>query len=215
MSIGGEIGSAFNRGYYDSRVWEQTTWLGVPVLKAPTDLWIYQEIVAEQRPDVIIESGTYRGGSALFLACVCELIGQGLVVSVDLVPYPPLPVHPRITYVQGSSIEASTLERVRSLVPQGGRCLVILDSDHSRDHVLRELRAYAPFVGVGEYLIVEDTNVNGNPVLPDFGPGPMEAVEQFLAEEPTFGPDVGREKFGLTFNPRGYLRRARRAPGVA
>ena len=85
--------------------------------------------------------------------------------------------------------------------------MVILDSDHSRDHVLAELRAYAPMVTTAQYLIVEDTNVNGNPVLPEFGPGPMEALDAFLAENDDFEPDDEREKFLLTFNPRGYLRR--------
>jgi len=203
--------SAFNRGYYDSRVWEQTTWLGVPVLKAPTDLWMYQELVTQRRPDLIIESGTYLGGSALFLASVCELIGHGRVVSIDLARWGPLPEHPRIVYLQGSSVEPATLDQVRDLGSQAaaGRCLVILDSDHRREHVLAELHAYAPFVGVGDYLVVEDTNVNGHPVMPEHGPGPMEAVEQFLVEQPAFEADPGCEKFGLTFNPRGYLRRVR------
>jgi cephalosporin hydroxylase len=88
---------------------------------------------------------------------------------------------------------------------------VILDSDHERDHVLNELRLYAPLVSAGSYLIVEDSNVNGHPVVSDFGPGPAEAVEQFLAETEEFEVDRSREKFFLTFNPSGYLRK--RGPG--
>jgi len=82
---------------------------------------------------------------------------------------------------------------------------VILDSDHSRDHVLDELRLYAPLVTSGSYVIVEDTNINGHPVLPQFGPGPMEALDEFLRESDEFSIDDQREKFFLTFNPRGFL----------
>jgi cephalosporin hydroxylase len=88
-----------------------------------------------------------------------------------------------------------------------GRVLVVLDSDHSRDHVLAELRAYAPLVTPGSYLVVEDTNVNGHPVYEAFGPGPMEAVQDFLKERDDFEVDRSREKFLLTFNPGGWLRK--------
>lgn len=87
--------------------------------------------------------------------------------------------------------------------------MVILDSDHRRDHVVRELRTYGPLVSPGSMLVLEDTIVNGHPVLPDFGPGPMEALEEFLAETKTFEIDPIGEKFLISFNPRGYLRRIR------
>jgi cephalosporin hydroxylase len=85
--------------------------------------------------------------------------------------------------------------------------MVILDSDHSRDHVLGELRIYGKMVTRGQYLIVEDTNINGHPALPEFGPGPMEALDLYLKEDDAFEIDPSREKFYMTFNPRGYLRR--------
>ena len=88
-----------------------------------------------------------------------------------------------------------------------GTVLVVLDSDHSRDHVLAEPRAYAPLVTPGSYLVVEDTNINGHPVYEAFGPGPMEAVQDFLKERDDFEADRSREKFLLTFNPRGWLRK--------
>jgi len=98
---------------------------------------------------------------------------------------------------------------VRRAVAEDDRVLVLLDSDHSKDHVLAELRAYSGFVTAGSYLIVEDTNIGGHPVSTDAGPGPMEAVDEFLAENRTFAIDESKEKFFLTFNPRGYLRRTR------
>ena len=98
----------------------------------------------------------------------------------------------------------SELER---LVKDSVEVLIILDSDHSRDHVLDELRIYNRWVSPGSYLIVEDTNVNGHPAMPEHGPGPMEALEAFLAENDEFEIDAAREKFFLTFNPRGFLRK--------
>ena len=86
---------------------------------------------------------------------------------------------------------------------------MILDSDHSRDHVLAEMRLYADLVPVGGYLLVQDTNINGHPVHPDFGPGPMEAVEEFLATNDEFEVDRARERMMFTFHPRGYLRRVK------
>ncbi len=182
-------------------------WLGVAALKCPFDLWIYQEILHEIRPEVILETGTARGGSALYLASVLEMLGEGRVVSIDIVRRPEWPTHPRVTYLTGSSTSGPILDQVRRQVSATSRVMVILDSDHKKDHVLEELRVYSPFVSKGSYLIVEDTNVNGHPVFPGFGPGPREAVDAFLAENPAFGRDLSRERFFVTFNPGGYLRR--------
>jgi cephalosporin hydroxylase len=89
----------------------------------------------------------------------------------------------------------------------GRRAMVLLDSDHSADHVYEEMMAYSPLVQTGDYLIVEDTNINGHPAYPDFGPGPMEAVERFLSDNDEFVIDQHCERFLMTLHPRGYLRR--------
>jgi len=182
-------------------------WLGVENLKCPFDLWIYQEILHEIRPDLVIETGTARGGSALFLATMLDLLGSGALVSIDIVRRPEWPTHPRITYVTGSSTSQSVLDEVKARVGRAARVMVILDSDHKKDHVLDELRLYSPLVTRDSYLIVEDTNINGHPVFPGFGPGPTEAVDEFLAGNTTFQRDRSRERFFVTFNPGGYLRR--------
>ena len=205
------IVDAFHRLYYDGpegkgRVHHRTTWMGVPCLKCPMDLWAYQEILAEVRPDLVVETGTHLGGSALFLANMLDLLGGGELITIDVLERPGRPVHPRIRYVAGSSADAGLVEELLGKRPEEKR-LVILDSDHSKAHVARELALFAPFVSVGSYLVVEDSNVNGHPVLPDFGPGPSEAVADFLAEHPGFVADVSREKFLMTFNPGGYLKR--------
>jgi cephalosporin hydroxylase len=184
-------------------------WLGVRALKNPLDAWIYQEIVYEMRPDVIVETGTGFGGSAYFLACICDMLGSGRIITIDLRPKPVLPQHPRITYISGSSVEPEVVSSARSLIGADEKVMVILDSKHRGWHVLGELRAYASFVSENQYLIVEDSNLGGNPVAPDFGPGPMEAIQAFLDEDDTFVVDRTREKFMVTFNPSGYLKRVR------
>ena len=199
----------FHKLYYGDhkKTWLNTTWLGTTVQKCPLDLWVYQEIIYETRPDIIIEAGTLAGGSALFFASMFDLLGQGRVATIDVKKFGERPQHPRITYLRGSSTSNDIVERVKSITNDGDRVMVVLDSDHSRDHVLNELRLYSPMVSEGCYLIVEDTNINGHPVLTSFGPGPMEATEAFLAENDDFEIDREREKFLLTFNLRGYLRK--------
>jgi cephalosporin hydroxylase len=199
----------FHRLFYASgkQTWSNTHWLGVAAQKCAFDLWVYQEILHELRPAVIVECGTANGGSTLFLASVCDLLGDGEVITVDILDQPGRPSHERITYLTGSSTAPEIVRRVEELVGDRAPVLVILDSDHTRDHVLNELGLYAPLVSPGSYLIVEDSNVNGHPVASDFGPGPAEAVERFLAESDEFEVDRSREKFFLTFNPSGYLRK--------
>lgn len=208
---------AFHRLYYDSHVWLDTRWLGVPVLKCPLDLWIYQELITELRPGLIVETGTAAGGSALFLACMCDLVGAGRVITIDIATDDSRPQHPRVEYLHGSSVAPDTVAAVAAEAATVDTVLVILDSDHAMPHVTAELHAYAPLVTVGSYLIVEDTNTNGHPVLPDHGPGPHEAVEQFLAAPAgrAFVRDERRERLLMTFNPGGYLQRRSGDPADA
>ncbi|MGB3683216.1 MAG: CmcI family methyltransferase [Rubrobacteraceae bacterium] len=201
----------FHRLYYDSHssggTWQDTFWQGVPVWKCPLDLWIYQEIIFDSKPDVIIETGTAFGGSASFLASMCDLVGHGKVITIDLEDREGRPRHERIQYVRGSSTSGEVFEQVERSTAGADKTLVILDSDHRKQHVLEELEMYKQFVEKGSYIIVEDTNVNGHPVLPNFGPGPMEAVESFLKKNEDFIVDDGKEKFYMTFNPRGFLKK--------
>ena len=193
--------------YYsdDLLTWKNTYWHNVRVLKCPFDLWVYQEIVCELKPNMIIESGTYQGGSALFLATVCASLNKGRVITIDNTIYSNRPQHERIEYLLGSSTSLEVVETIRSRIRKDDRVMVILDADHHKEHVLNELRLYSEFVTIGSYMIVEDSNINGHPVLPGYGPGPMEAIDGFLVENDCFSIDRSREKFYLTFNPKGYL----------
>jgi cephalosporin hydroxylase len=189
------------------------SWFGHHLLKSPLDLWIYQELLVRTRPDFVIETGTFCGGSALYFAMLLDQLGHGSVITVDIDGQPRRPEHSRITYITGSSIDPGIAAQVRATVGEQ-RSMVVLDSDHRAAHVYEEILAYSPLVQVGDYLIVEDTNVNGHPVLPDFGPGPMEAVDRFLSENHDFEIDQRCERFLLTLHPSGYLRRLNDRTGV-
>ena len=185
------------------------TWFGAPIQKNPMDVFVYQEMLYELKPDVVVECGTYKGGSAYFMAHMMDAIGKGRVITIDIEKYPNLPLHPRITYLLGSSTSGEIVRQVEGMIHAGEKVMVFLDSDHRMPHVLNELRLYHKMVTPGSYLVVEDTDMNGHPILPKAGPGPMEAVDAFLRENQDFRPDPSREKLMLTFNPRGYLRRER------
>jgi cephalosporin hydroxylase len=209
----GSIADQFHNRYYEAAIDSlfAMSWLGVRCQKYPGDLWVYQEILHELRPDFIVETGTYWGGSSWFLASVCDLLGHGHVLTVDIADMASTetvrPSHPRITYLTGSSVSAAVCDSIRETIADAHTVMVILDSDHSREHVFKELQIYADFVTEDSYLVVEDTNVNGHPVHPSHGPGPWEAVEEFLREREDFVADRSREKFLITANPRGFLRR--------
>lgn len=199
----------FHVHWYDSYTWHGgVTWEGTPILKNPLDLWMYQEIIYATRPDLIIETGSYRGGSALYIARLLDVIGNGKVVSVDTNAVQAAPTHPRVEFINGSSTSPSMVRKLSDRAANSKRVMVILDSDHSAKHVADELRVLSPLVTPGCYLVVEDTNVNGHPARSAHGPGPMEALVEFLASSQNkFLPDRNCERYYLTFNPSGWLLR--------
>jgi cephalosporin hydroxylase len=201
----------FHDLYYGhpGRTWGNTFWRGQRTLKCPLDLWVYQEILFETRPDVIVETGTAHGGSALFMGDMCELLGRGRVITVDI-EAKATPEHPRVTYVAGDSVAPETFAQVADGVGEDDSVMVVLDSKHRRSHVIKELRLYERLVRKGHYLIVEDTNMNiGSPApktAQDPRPGPFEAVREFLGAQDRFEIDRSREKFFMTQNVCGFLR---------
>ena len=192
----------FHQLFYQ-QAWN-TRYRGVPVIKNPLDLWVYQEILHEVKPGWIIETGTFAGGSALYLADLCEAMGHGQVITIDIELNSQRQRHSRVTYVQGDS---ATVElRPKPKPWDDSPVLVILDSDHSKAHVAKELERFAQLVTKGSYLIVEDTNISGHPIE-DYSGDPMGAVLEFLSTHPEFEPDRSREKYLISQNPFGYLRR--------
>ena len=192
--------------YYKGTTWQNTSWMGVKVQKYPTDLHIYQEIIYEVRPDVIIETGTAEGGSAYYMAHLCDILGNGKIITIDIETNNKRPFHPRIKYIQGSSIDLEIIKLVEDSINDNMKKLVILDSDHTQNHVRQELALYSKFVTKNSYLIVEDGIVN-HPVLPEYGPGPYVAIEEFMTDNTDFIMDKSREKFMLSQNPNGYLKK--------
>jgi cephalosporin hydroxylase len=205
-------GTRYHLWYYRNLVWDTTSWLGVKTLKSPADMWNYQEILYSLKPSVVIEFGTRHGGSALFFAGVMRQIGNRfklLSVDIDATTVSEQTRHdPDIELLIMSSSDPKVGERIADLRSQyPGPAFVILDSDHSKAHVLSEMKVLRPVLVPGDYVIVEDTNVNGHPVYPAHGPGPFEAVNEYFQQYPEdYRYDAAREaKFGFTFATRGFL----------
>lgn len=202
------------RWYYETNVWKRLSYRGVRTLKLPLDMWNYQEIIFENELHWVLETGTRHGGSALFFAdLLAAAAREGCVVSVDVTHedvHQLARAHPNIRLLLGDSAAPETIVAIQRLIPadRSRGMMLILDSDHAASHVLRELNALVPLLRQGDYLIVEDTIVNGHPVRPDFGPGPLEAVDAYLRQGPNrLIRDIPREaKFGCSFALRGYYR---------
>lgn len=209
-----------HRRYYDGEAWKRMTFLGVPVQKWPGDLWNYQEVLFALRPTLLVEFGTHRGGSALFFAETLRAVhgdpAGGLasrVLTVDIDPgacHETVVARRDVERMTCSSTDPAVAARIAALrAERPGPVFAILDGDHRKDHVRAELELLRPLLVTGDYLVVEDGNVNGHPVFPSFGPGPIEAIREYVAAHPgDYERDADREtKFAFTFAPEGYLRR--------
>lgn len=202
--------------YQDVNTWGRNRFLGIPTEQNPMDVWITQEILWEVKPDFMIECGSMKGGSAALWATLLEQINpEARVISIDIEDRMQearnLPiVQRRVDFIISSSTDPAVVERIAQRV-KGKKVVVLLDSDHRKPHVLNELKAYSPMVPVGSYIIVQDSNVNGHPVMPNFDPqgGPWEAVEEFMKGNDSFVIDTSRERLHFTMCPNGYLRRVK------
>jgi cephalosporin hydroxylase len=199
------------------------TWMGVPIIQLPADIMATQEVIFATKPDVIIETGVARGGSVIFMASLLELVGKGKVIGVDIDIRPhnreTIESHPmakRISLIEGPSANPDTLALVRAQIPPKATVMVVLDSDHSRDHVLAELRGYGPLVTKGQYLVVADTLVGhlDESRAPtnrsknwSKGDEPLAALNIYLAECRRFEIDPAiNGKLVFSSSPGGYLR---------
>jgi cephalosporin hydroxylase len=185
-----------------------TTWLGDPIWQNVLDLWTIQEVIAQVKPDLLIECGTYKGGSSRFFGDLFELMGHGECITVDIEAHE-LRRHPRVTYLIGSTLDDEILRPIRERVSAAhGPVMVILDDDHSRAHVERELDIYSRFVTPNSYLLVQDGVIDTLKRFAAGRPGPLPAIESFLKRTDQFVVDedlCGR--FLITHHPKGWLRR--------
>ncbi|MBL8250560.1 MAG: class I SAM-dependent methyltransferase [Candidatus Competibacter sp.] len=188
------------------RIMNQTTYFGVKALKNPFDHWVYQELIHANRPDVIIEIGNANGGSTLSLAHLCDLLGKGRVIAIDI-SHQGIPErvkkHPRIALIEGDACQH--FAGVARSIAAGERVMIIEDSSHTYQNTLDVLRTYSVLLKPGDYFIVEDSICHhGLEVGPK--PGPYEAIETFLEQNRNFVSDRDRESFLITWNPKGYLK---------
>lgn len=200
------------------------SWMGVPIIQLPADVMATQEVIWATKPDVIIETGVARGGSVLFMASLLEVIGKGKVIGVDIDirahnrdTIDRHPMSKRVVLIEGGSVDEGTLARVRAEIPAGAKVMVVLDSDHSRNHVLAECRAYGPLVTPGCYMVVADTVIGH--VTEETAPKkrsklwfkgnePLSALQDYMAETDRFEVDeVLNGKLVLSSSPGGYVRR--------
>jgi cephalosporin hydroxylase len=214
-----EVIDAFQILWYEKRqrqTWRNTTWFGHELQQAPTDLWIYQELIHRTRPEVFVEIGIKRGGLTHYLASLFDLIygadrTKGKVIGVDVGIKPAKAAvgsNPRVELIEGSSIDKRTFGKVEKAVA-GRPVIVLLDSDHTEEHVRAELELYHRLIPVDGYLIVNDTTIGGHPVLEWKESSPFDAVHNFLSEHPEFELDADCEKHMLTNCRDGFLKRTR------
>jgi cephalosporin hydroxylase len=186
---------------------DKAQYAGIPTQKCPNDFWVYQEIVYEVKPTLIVEIGNFQGGSAVALADIQNRFGYGRVIGVDINHQhlsEKAKSDPRITFITGDAV--SCLEKVKSLILPNDKVLIIEDSSHEYDNTLNIMRNYWPLVSPGSYFIIED-GICYHGITEGPRPGPYEAVQDFLKENSNFVSEREREGFVITWNPNGYLRR--------
>jgi cephalosporin hydroxylase len=202
------------------------TWMGRPIIQLPEDVLRVQEVIHTVQPDVIIETGVAHGGSLIFYASLCKAMERGRVVGIDIEIRPhnraAIEAHPlfdRIELVEGSSIDPAIVASVRARVKPGETVLVLLDSCHTKAHVLAELKAYGPLVSCGSYIVATDgimqDLVGGRQAQPDWSwNNPQQAAREFVErhpefkiEEPTFLFNEGAITDRVTHWPAAYIKR--------
>lgn len=190
-------------------VFTKASWMGTTIWKNPFDLLIYQEIIYEIKPDVIVEIGSRYGGSTKYFAQLLDLIGNGIVISIDLDRSHYDLVHGRVITLTGNSSDAAIIDEVKRLC-KDKKVIVMHDGDHRKEQVLKDLNDYAPLVSVNSYVIVEDGIVDlfhHGDALGFDEPGPLAATEEFLKNNSNFQVDTERERYLLTYNPKGFLKK--------
>lgn len=207
------------KAHWENKLSYEINWLGMPIIQTPEDMIIMQEIIFSVRPDIIIETGVAHGGSLVYFSSLLELLGNGKVIGIDIdikkhnkVLLEKHPMFKRIELIEGNSIDQEVKNKVMDKIAKDSKVMVILDSNHKREHVSQELRLYSPLVSIGSYIIVEDTIM---PLVAKYkhsldyykNDNSAQAVKLFLKENKHFISDKKCEKLFYTYFPNGYLKR--------
>ena len=205
-----DLWAEFTEAYWKTLKWRQTHWMGRRLSKLPGDLIIFQEILYTVRPDWIVHTGTANGGLDWYLASICDLLDHGRILSIDHKLADDLPQHPRITYLEAEAHLNRTRDEIFAITGTDPHAMVILGTKASSARTSAEYHNLEDLVPKGSYLVMEDTIVGGHPVWENFGVGPFEAVKGVTESRGDFVSDTSLEKYGLSFNPTGYLKRVRK-----
>lgn len=213
-------GLQWTRTAWENRLDYEVSWLGIPIIQNPYDMIVMQELLFELKPDLIIETGIAHGGSLIYYASILELLGKGKVVGIDidirqhnrkLIEKHPL--IKRVALIEGSSVDPAIINQVKEMIDPGAKVLIILDSDHTKSHVLAELNAYRDIVSSDSYLVVFDTfmpylvGLKGE--TPHFkDDSAMDAVKEFIVKNKDFTIDKSKNKFWVSSCPDGFLRKS-------
>ncbi len=211
LSLQKRITDDFHSMYYQSsHTWNggNTKYMGIPCFQNPLDLWIMQEIIYETKPTIIIECGSFMGGTSLFFAHMMDNMSiDGKIFSIDVQDRSEAD-HKKIIKMLGMSTSAMIFRDILDRISEDDRMMVVLDSDHNTENVLKEIQIYSNLVTPGCYMVVMDSNIGGNPInIPEIGLGPMKAIFSFLKLDDRFEIDITKEKLYITFCPSGWLRR--------
>jgi len=219
-----QLKNAFNvwlKAHWENRLSYEANWLGMPIIQSAEDIVNLQEIIYDVRPDFIIETGIAHGGSLIFFASLLQLLGKGKVIGIDIdirkhnrILLEKHPMIKRITIIEGDSSSEEIFRKVKSKIPKDSKVLVILDSNHVREHVLKELKLYNRLVSKNSYIIVEDT------IMPQVArykyaknyyknDNTKQAVNIFMKNNKNFVVDKAREKLGFTYFPGGFLKKVK------
>jgi cephalosporin hydroxylase len=222
------VSQAWLRCGWDTKYVYSFAWLGRPIIQLPEDMFRVQEVIYRIKPDVIIETGVAHGGSLVFYAALCKAMEQGRVIGIDVEIRPhnraAIEAHqlfPYVTLIEGSSTDAATVQQVRDQIRPDEIVFVMLDSNHTKQHVLDELDAYAPMVSQGSYVVAADgimEQVAGAPrTKPDWSWNNPKAAalefvrrdSRFVIEEPSFAFNEGMVRDRVTYWPSAYLKRVK------
>ena len=192
--------------WHSTGVWETTKYRGRICQQSPCDLWSLQEIIFETRPKTILQIGVADGGTVLWMSDILAKIrNDGLVIGIDIAEMKQPIYRDDIKLIQGNSIDSDVIKLIYRYF-KGTDGMVVIDGDHRKKQVLKELNAYAGLVSKGNYLIVEDTCI-GKLCCMDYGPGPAEALKEWFPSHSEFQIDHTRTRWGLSQHPGGYLKR--------